>query len=185
MKILHTTLPVQFNFFGKPKEFEAQSFDAKLAEFRKEAYEDITGNHISPRTSCLVDGRASCLANDVIDAIRTLLQNIWNTPEKLVFVRLPNIHVFLEVDNNYTAYSVKIYLHAYMMEQFEESKSSNFDEVLQAEKDEVIKKYGFTEIPLKKYRVKFAKHEAILNELQIVDIQKEYPTFYFDFEEVK
>lgn len=177
MKTLHIALPVQFKFFGKPKALDTQSFDTKLAELCAKAYAAIPEEHNYLRARCLVDSG--------IAAIRTLLQNIWNTPEKLVFVRLPSIHVFLQVDNNYTAYEVTISLcHGYI-EKFEKSKSSNFDEVLQAEKDEVIKKYGFTEIPLKKYRVKFAKHEAILNELQIVDIQKEYPTFYFDFEEVK
>ena len=177
MKILHKALPVQFGFFGKPKALDAQSFDAKLAEFRKEAYEYITG---SRRNSYLVDGRASCLVNDVIDAIRTLLQNIWNVPEKLVFVRSPSIHVFMKVDNNYTAYEVTISLcHSYT-EKFEKSKSSNFDEAMQAEKDEVIKKYGFTEIPLKIFRVKFGNYEAVLNELQVADLRKDHPEFYFD-----
>lgn len=177
MKILHTALPVQFNFFGKPKAFDTPEFDAKLAEFRHNAYAGIPESHDYPRACSLIDKG--------IDAIRTMMKNIWNTPEKLVFVRHPSIHVFLQVDNNYTAYEVTISLcHGYI-ENFEKSKSINFDEAVQAEKDEVIKKYGFTEIPLKKYRVKFNKHEAILNELQIVDIQKEYPTLYFDFEEVK
>lgn len=177
MKILHVSLPVQFKFFGRPKALDTQSFDYKLAEFRNNAYAGIPESHDYPRARSLID--------EGIDAIRTLLKNIWNTPEKLVYVRLPSIHVFMQIDNNYTAYSVKIYLHADMMEHFEEFKSSNFDEVVQAEKDEVIEKYGFKEIPLKKYRVKFANHEAILNELQIVDIQREYPTLYFDFEEIK
>lgn len=177
MKILHVSLPVQFKFFGGPKAFDTQSFDSKLAEFRNNAYAGIAESHDYPRARSLID--------EGINAIRTLLKNIWNTPEKLVYVRFPSIHVFMEVDNNYTAYSVKISLCHDYIEKYENAKSSNFDEVVQAEKDEMIEKYGFKELPLKKYRVKFENYEAVLNELQIVDIQKEYPTLYFDFEEIK
>lgn len=148
MKTLHTTLPVQFKFFGKPepKAFETQSFDTKLEEFREKAYASLTENNDFTRACLLIDGRILCLIDRGIDAIRTLLKNVWNTPEKLVYVRLPSIHVFMQVDNNYTAYSVTVSLCHGCIEKFETSKSSNFVEVVQAEKDEVLKKHGFTAI---------------------------------------
>ena len=49
---------------------------------------------------------------------------------------------------------------------------------MQAEKDEVLQKYGFTEVPPKKYRVKFDNYEAVINELQLSELQKEHPELH-------
>lgn len=181
MKTLHTALPVQFKFFGKPKEFDKQSFDIKLAEFREKAYASLTENHDFPRASCLIDGRASCLIDDGIAAIRTLLSNLWKNPEKLDKLNWPEISAYMWVDDNHTAYSVKImYRNDLMLPPCcETAESSNFEEVIKAEKDEVIQKYGFTEIPAKQYRVRFDNHEAVLSKQQLRELQSEHPQWYF------
>lgn len=178
MKTLTKVLPIKYKFFGGIKPIEAQSFDAKLVELRDEAYASIPGEHNYPRARCLIDRG--------IDSIRNLLRNIWNMPEKVDKIKLPKIAACMRIDNEYTAYSVKImYLEDLITPpHYETDETSNFKEVIQAEKDEVIKKYGFTEIPLKKFRVKFENHEAILNELQVADLRKEHPEFYYDVVEV-
>lgn len=178
MKSLHKALPVQFKFFGRPKPIEAQSFDAKLAEFRNEAYALITG---LPRSCCLVDGRASCLIDDGIAAIRTLLSNLWKNPEKLNKLKWPEISAYMWVDDNHSAYSVKIMYRRDLMLPpcCETAESSNFEEVIKTEKDEVIQKYGFIELTPKKYRVRFDNHEAVLTEQQLRELQSEHPQWYF------
>ncbi len=182
MKILRKKLPVELNFFGKPKAFDAQSFDTKLAEFRDEAYASIPENHNFLRARCLIDSG--------IDATRTLLKNIWDTPEKFDMVnKTVNgdfIDIYLQVDNNYTAYEVKVRLcGGFYWTRYESSKSSNFDEVLRTEKDEMFKKYGFSAIPPKQYRVKFEHHEAVLSRQELDELYKEYPDFYFKVQEDK
>lgn len=178
MKTLYKKLPVEFKFFGKPKAFDVQSFDVNLEEFRDEAYAAIPEDHNFPRARCLIDSG--------INAIKTLLKNIWDTPEKLDLNNFPYIPVMLQVDNNYTAFLVKISIKCgYCFTLFESSKSSNFDEAVRAEKDEMLKKYGFTELPSKQYRVKFENHEASLNERELNELYKEHPEFCFKVEEVK
>lgn len=178
MKTLTKVLSLQFKFFGKPKPFDSQSFDAKLVEFSDKAYASIPDEHNYPRARCLIDRG--------IDSIRNLLKNIWNMPEKVDKIKLPKIAVCMRIDNEYTAYFVEImYFEDLNTPHYETDETSNFKEVIQAEKDEVIEKYGFTELPLKKYRVKFENHEAVLNELQVAELRKEYSGFYFDVVEVK
>ena len=171
-------MSIELSFFGNPKAFDKQSFDSKLAEFRDEAYAAIPEEHNFPRARCLIDRG--------IDAIRFLLKNIWDTPEKLAIAKVPFMPICLQVDNNYTAYSVTISLldDSYFMHD-KSSKSSNFDEAVQAEKDEMFKKYGFTELPSKQYRVKFENHEASLNKRELDELHKEYPEFYFNVHEIK
>lgn len=178
MKTLSKSLPVEFKFFGKPKPFDKQSFETALTEFRDEAYDGIPENHNYPRARSII--------NDGINAIKTLLKNIWDTPEKLAIVKVPSIPVVLQVDNNYTAYFVQIGIQSrFYFTRYESAKSSNFDEAVQTEMEEMFQKYGFTESPLKKYRVKFRNHEVVLNELQVEDLRKEHPEFPFDIQEVK
>ena len=176
MKILGKNLPVEFKFFGKPKAFDVQPFDTKLAEFRDKAYAGIPEEHNFPRARSII--------NDGINAIKTLLKNIWDTPEKLVLVKCPII-AWMKVDNNYTAYAVTVKIGSGYRYKYESSTSSNFDEAIQMETEEMFQKYGFVPSPLKKYRVKFRDHEVVLNELQVEDLRKEHPEFYFDIQEVK
>lgn len=188
MKSLYFKLPVRFNFFGGVKPFDSQCFDTMLAEFREKAYASLTENRDFPRASCLIDGRASCLVDDGIDAIRTLLSNLWKNPEKLNKLKWPEISAYMWVDENHTAYSVKImYRHDLMLPPCcETAESSNFKEANKAETDEVIQKYGFTEIPAKQYRVRFDKYEAVLTEQQLSELRAEHQQWYFNVvEEVK
>lgn len=187
MKTLRTTLPVQYKFFGAPKPLDAQLFESKLAEFRVQAYASLTGNHDFPRACCLIDGGISCLIDKGINAIRTLLQNIWNTPEKLEKIKWPVIGVCMQVDNNYTAYYVRIVYHKDLMSpQYETAESDNFEKAVQAEKDEVYRKYGFKELPPKQYKVLFDNREAVLSEQQLRELRKEQPEFFVQVvEEVK
>lgn len=180
MKQLHIALPVQYKFFGGAKPIEAQSFDTKLEEFRQKAYAGMPEEHSHLRGRCLIDNG--------INAIKTLLRNLWKSKEKLAIVKWPVIQAYMQVDNDYSAYSVSIVYRESLMvpSRFETDESSNFEEAMQAEKDEIFQKYGFTELPLKKYRVRFEKHEAILNELQLADLRKEQPDSFIDVvEEVK
>lgn len=180
MKSLHLALPVQFKFFGKPKAFDAQQFDAKLSEFRDGVYASIPDEHNYLRARSLVDSG--------INAISTLLKNIWNTPEKLDKIKWREISAYMWVDDDYTAYSVKVMYRSDLLAtpQCETDASSNFVEAIKAERDEVLQKYGFTPLPPKQYRVMFDHHVAILTEQQVRELREKHPQWFFDvIEEVK
>lgn len=169
MKQLHTALPVQYKFFGGPKPIDAQSFDTKLEEFRAKAYADIPTEHNYLRARCLIDNG--------INAIKTLLRNLWKSKEKLAMVKWSVIQAYMQVDNDYTAYAVSILYREGLMvpPQCDTAESSNFEEAVQAEKDEMFQKYGFKELPPKQYRVKYENREAILSEQQLKELRKEQP----------
>ena len=173
-------MPVQYKFFGGPKPIDAQSFDTKLEDFRLEAYATLSKEHNNLRARSLVD--------NAINVIGSLLMHIWNNTDNRAIIS-PVINVDLLMDNDYTAYYIVVRysdMSPMSAPKYKTCKSENFDAAMQAEKDEVLRKYGFTELPLKKYRVRFEKHEAILNELQLADLRKEQPDSFIDVvEEVK
>lgn len=180
MKTLHIALPVQYKFFGGAKPCEAQSFDSKLEEFRQKAYAGIPEEHSYLRARCVID--------NAINAIRTLLRNLWADKEKLALVQWPVIQVYMQVDNDYSAYSVSIFYRKDLTAppQYDYYESENFEEAVQSEKDEMFQKYGFKELPPKQYRVKYENREAILSEQQLKELRKEQPdSFIYVIEEVK
>lgn len=180
MKTLHIALPVQYKFFGGPKQLDKQSFDTKLEDFRQKAYSGMPEEHSHLRARCIVD--------NAIFSIKALLLHIWNTPEKLAVVKWPVINVYMQVDNDYSAYSVSILYREGLMvpPQCETDESINFEEAVQSEKDEIFQKYGFKELPPKQYRVKYENHEAILSEQQLKELRREQPDSLIDvIEEVK
>lgn len=169
MKTLHIALPVQYKFFGGAKPCEAQSFDSKLEEFRQKAYAGIPEEHSYLRARCVID--------NAINSIKTLLRKLWNTPEKLALVQWPVIQVYMQVDNDYSAYSVSIFYRKDLtaLPQYDSDESVNFEVAVQSEKDEMFQKYGFKELPPKQYRVKYENREAILSEQQLKELRKEQP----------
>lgn len=180
MKQLHIALPVQYKFFGGPKPIDAQSFDTKLEEFRQKAYSGMPEEHSHLRGRCLIDNG--------INAIKTLLRNLWKSKEKLAMVKRPVILAYMQVDNDYSAYAVSIIYREGLTvpPQCDTAESSNFEAAMQSEKDEIFQKYGFTELPPKQYRVKYEHHEAILTEQQLRELRKEQPySFITVVEEVK
>lgn len=178
MKILTMVLPVKSKFFSGIKPLESQSFDTKLEEFHQKACAETPEYTRNPK-------RARCLIEDSINSIKTLLGNIWNTPEKfgiLSRASSPEIIVDIEVDNDYTAYSVNVIYSKFpnLLAPSETYETSNFEKAIQSEKDGVFKNYGFIAIPPKKYRVRFDHHEAVLDEHQLSELRREHPGFYFD-----
>ena len=171
MKTYKTTLPVQFKFFGRAKPLDKQSFDAKLEELRTQAYAAIPIENNFPWIRYKID----C----AIDAIKTLLKDIWTTPEKLAQVA-SSIRAYIRVDNNYKAYAVAIcYEDAADQTRCESTESSTFDEAEKAEKNEMLEKY-FHKMPPKHYRVTYENYEAVLTEQQLSDLRKDYSDFYFE-----
>lgn len=180
MKTLRIALPVQYKFFGGPKPIDAQSFDTNLEKFRAKAYADIPTEHNYLRARCLIDNG--------INAIKTLLRNLWQSKEKLAIVKWPVIQAYMQVDNDYSAYSVSILYREGLMvpPKCDSAESSNFEEAVQSEKDEMFQKYGFKELPPKQYRVKYENREAILSEQQLKELRKEQQeSFIHVIEEVK
>ena len=172
MKTLRIELPVLYKFFGGAKPIEEQSFETKLDEFRQKAYDDMPDEHSHLRARCVIDNG--------INAIKTLLRNLWNTTEKLKKVKWPVINIQMMVDNDYSAYSVLIcYRETLLLPKYETAESSNFEEAVQAERDEFLHKYGFTELPQKQYHVEFDNHEAVLSDTQLKEINKEHPELYY------
>lgn len=173
MKELNITLPVQYKFFGGAKPIEEQSFETKLEKFRQKAYDYMPEEHNNLRARCVIDNG--------INSIKTILNTIWNTPEQLAVVS-PLINVDLRMDNDYTAYFIAVrYSHSspFASPKYEIYTSENYDEAIQAEKDEFLQKYGFTELPQKQYRVEFENHEAVLSDRQLKEINKEHPELYY------
>lgn len=173
MKQLDINLPVQYKFFGGVKPIEAQSFETKLEEFRQKAYSLMPEEHANLRARCVID--------NAINSIKTLLRNLWNNPEKLAHVKWPCIYASMQVDNDYSAYSVLIsYRDDVMRAPYcETDESVNFKATLKCERDEFLHKYGFTELPQKQYRVEFDNHEAVLSDGQLKEINKEHPELYY------
>lgn len=172
MKRLNKRLTVKYNFFGNPRPIDAQSFDTKLKDFRCEAYATLSKEHNNLRARSLVD--------DAINVIGSLLMRIWHNTDNLAIISQV-INVDLLMDNDYTAYYIVVRYSDASPEsapKYETCKSENFDAAMQAEKDEVLLKYGFTEVPPKKYRVKFDNYEAVINELQLRELQKEHPELH-------
>ena len=168
MKEYQKTLPVQFNFFGRPKSIDKQSFDDKLEELRKQAYATIAVENKRYKIDCAI--------ND----IKTLLNDIWSHAEKLAQVA-SSIRAYIRIDNNYKAYAVAIcYENAADQTQYESTESSNFDEAENAEKAEVIAKYGFQKLPDRQYRVTYGNYEAVLSASKLSELRTEHADLHFD-----
>lgn len=185
MKRLNTYLPVQFKVFGGVKPIESQSFETELEQFRQEAYSNAPKEKDNLRCRCLIDNG--------INSIKTLLSNLWKDKEQRRKIKKPRIEVYLLVDNEYTVYRVAIIYsenNLWSAPQCDHYESEKFGETIEAEKDELLDRYGFKEpepiVDKRKFRVSLSGRDAIMTYSELCNFSLELgPDFHPIVEEIK
>lgn len=129
MKTITRNIPIKLGFFGSPKPLHKQSYVDEISKLVLKACNSAEGNdNLRDRTVIYKAG----------DAAISLITDIWEKPDKLVFVR-EVITVCFKFNSEYTAWQVIV---RYTTQQ-DYAESPNFDNAIEEEYKELLDRYGF------------------------------------------
>ena len=160
MKIITKNIPIKLNFFGFAKPQHKQSFLDDISKMVIDACNAVEGNE-------------NLRAKDVIyiagDAAISLITDIWENPDKLVYVR-GNITVCFKFNNDYTDWQVIV---RYTTQQ-DYAESPNFDNAIEEEYKELFDRYGFKkETDNRQWVVSYRGMTAEMNSEKLMKFKEE------------
>lgn len=139
MKSFRRKIPVKLGFFGSPKPQYKQSFVGEIGILVQDAYNAAEG-HKNLRARSVID--------DAGYAAVSLIDGLWEDPDKLKDVSR-FILVYVEFNNDYTDWGVIVQyggdLYGGNPPKQDYMASPNYDDAMEAERKELLERYGFKE----------------------------------------
>ena len=158
MKSFIRKIPVKLGFFGSPKPQCKQLFEGEIGILVLKAYDAAEG-HKNLRARSVIDEAGY--------AAVSLITGIWETPDKLKDVRR-FILAYFEFNNDYTDWRVVVQyggdLYCGNPPKEDYMASPNFDDAIEAERKDLIERYGFKkETDNRQWVVTFGGMKAEMN----------------------
>lgn len=169
MKSFRRKIPVKLGFFGSPKPQYKQSFVGEIGILVQEAYNAAEG-HKNLRARSVID--------DAGYAAVSLIDGLWEDPDKLKDVSR-FILIYVEFNNDYTDWRVIVQyggdLYGGNPPKEDYMASPNYDDAIEAERKELLERYGFKEeVDTRKWIVFFHGMRAEMNSDELSKFRKEF-----------